>query len=207
MYYSDVYRIIQDTFEKTLKADDPWELAAKDKPNIIGVGDERYMRSAAGIKLEEDVLAQGTPAQIGVVRDPHAHQKMAIRVAGKETTAIFKRLGIPNHQYLSESFFMDTERANTNFLFEPSNYKHGGGEAVADWLYNIASDRLKYATAEVRAIIADKQRAQAYMMGVVYDDKLLPQLEKAAKDFSFDDLSDEDMADWMGYFGLDFSQP
>lgn len=206
MYYSDVYRIIQDTFEKTLKVGDPWELAAKNKPDIIGVGDERYMRSAAGIKLEEDVLAQGT-YQSGVVSDPQANQIMAIRVAGKETTAIFKRLGIPNHQYLSESFFMDTEMANTNFLFEPSNYKHGGGRAVADWLYNIASDRLRNISPEVRELMSDPNALDAYKLSVVYDDKIIDQLESAAINFDFEDLSDEETLYWMAKTGIDFSQP
>ena len=210
MYYSDVYRILQDTFEKTLKADDPWELAAKDKPDFVGFGgtNPRYQRSAAGIKLEKDVLAEGTPSQFDdVIRDVDAREKMAIRIAGKETTAIFKRLGIPNHQYLSESFFMDTERANTNFLFEPSNYKHGGGRAVADWLYNIASDRLRNISPEVREVMSDPNALDAYKMSVVYDDKIIDQLESAAINFDFEDLSEEETAYWMAKSDIDFSQP
>tara|TARA_R110000824_G_scaffold393180_1_gene592021 strand:- start:450 stop:2702 length:2253 start_codon:yes stop_codon:yes gene_type:complete len=170
MYYSDVYRILEDTLEKTFKSGSKEELVGRINPKFRtkeGMGAEDAMFSGVDDEMDD------------------AFTDAVKRLAPEETTAILKRFGISSHEYLSEALFMDTEDAS-KLLFDTTSEGHRGflNKSPEDFLYHIGSDRLNNAHPVARRIISDPQMADAHKLGVIYDDKWAKSLESAAIDMS-----------------------
>ena len=169
MYYSDIYRILQDTLEKTFMDEGKDVLQGRINPKF---------RTKEGMKAE-DRMFRGNESDMN-----QAFMRSVAILAPEETTAIMNRFGISNHEYLSEALFLDTEHRDVQKLFEVTSDMYRATNRIEDQLYNIGSDRLNNASNEARQIISDPQMADAQKLGVIYDDKYGESIESAVIDMS-----------------------
>jgi hypothetical protein len=176
LYFSDVYRVVEGGLKKSLRVDEimggntaPGDML---NPKFLSADD---VGKLSNVDVETAVNPMFT-GQLDVMKDkPESSYFDLVETLGQqETSALFQRLGITGHRYLAEDLFMATQRRELdNIGINPwiTNSK--------ETLYYNDGDRLKYASPEVRALIADPVRSAPFRMAVLYNTNFRSELKRA----------------------------
>jgi hypothetical protein len=176
LYFSDVYRKVEAGLKKSLRIDEIMGgyTAPGDMLNPKFLSDED-VKALSNVDVETAANPNFT-AHLDVMEDkPESSYFDLVETLGQqETSALFQRLGITGHKYLAEDLFIATQRRQLERMgIDPWDTDH------KETLYFNEGDRLKHASPEVRALIADPVRSAPFRMGVLYNTNSRSELKRA----------------------------